>query len=57
MIFLFFTSSLGPLEPKLAPLKKKEIHQNLTPKNMSKSSPSMKVWSHEGSNLYPKMVQ
>ena len=22
-----------------------------------KSSPSLKVWSHEGSNLYPKMAQ
>ena len=21
------------------------------------SSPSLKVWSHEGSNLYPKMAQ
>ena len=51
-------NGLNRLPKGLKGLKKKEIHLNWTPKNMSKSNPVHLwrfVWSHKGCNLYPKM--
>ena len=42
---------LEVLEMVLKKVKSSEFH----PQN--KSGPALKVWSHKGSNLYPKMAQ
>ena len=48
---------ISPLLEELERVLKNENHQNLTPEIMSNSGPALEVWSHRGSNLYPKMAQ
>ena len=55
--FPFFKPSLSLLEAELAPFKDWLVTVNPLKYEPVKSSASLNVWSHEGSNLYPKMAQ
>ena len=53
--FPFFKPSLSLLEAELAPFKDWLVTVKPLKYEPVKSSASLKVWSHEGSNLYPKI--